>query len=531
MSDYDVVIAGFGPTGAVAANLLGAAGMRTLVVEPSLTIFDIPRAVHFDGEVMRTFQALDLHTQISEVTAPGVALGFTNGRNWNLFEQDLSILPRSQGWDNSNFFNQPALEAHLRAGLDRYASVTCCLGERVSGLKQARDHVVLDITHSQGDDATSRQVSTKYLLGCDGASSTIRSALAINQQDLNCDEPWLVVDWLLPKDIEINRRAYQICDPRRPATLVPCEGNHIRWEFMVNADDDLQAIEKEAKVRQLMAPHLHRLSPDLTPDSGHLLRSKVYNFHALVADTFQRDRVFLLGDAAHQTPPFLGQGMCAGIRDAENLCWKIVGVLNNKYPTGLLSTYTTERRAHVYEVIKTAVGHGRIIQNRNHIAALLRDCYLCAGRLLPILVGFLRFDLSWPLGAGLLSKAKPKQSPIGKPIPQAVFAPIDGLGKLTILSDSMLGQDFTLVGFDVDLSLISDADSTLVAIKHITIRPSKDVIDADGSLAAWAAQHDIKAVLVRPDRQVFGYCSEHPNLKANIAMLVKDLESQLTTVS
>ena len=214
MSDYDVVIAGFGPTCAVAANLLGAAGMRTLVVEPSLTIFDIPRAVHFDGEVMRTFQALDLHTQISEVTAPGVALGFTNGRNWNLFEQDLSILPRSQGWDNSNFFNQPALEAHLRAGLDRYASVTCCLGERVSGLKQARDHVVLDITHSQGDDATSRQVSTKYLLGCDGASSTIRSALAINQQDLNCDEPWLVVE-ALRRLLELDHRRRLAVDVAR----------------------------------------------------------------------------------------------------------------------------------------------------------------------------------------------------------------------------------------------------------------------------------------------------------------------------
>ncbi|NKB98804.1 MAG: bifunctional 3-(3-hydroxy-phenyl)propionate/3-hydroxycinnamic acid hydroxylase [Pseudomonadales bacterium] len=525
MTDYDVVIAGLGPTGAVAANLLGAAGIRTLVVDPNPTVYNIPRAVHFDGEVMRTFQSLNLHTQISEVAAPGVGLGFTNGRNWKLFEQDLSILPKSQGWNNSNFFNQPALEAHLRTGLERYSSVTCALGDRVSDIEQTQDHVVINIASGQEGDSTGRQVSARYLLGCDGAASTIRNALAIEQEDLDCDEPWLVVDWFLPGDVEINRRAYQICDPNRPATLVPCEGSHIRWEFMVNEGDDLKAIEEEANVRQLMAPHLHRLSPELTSDMGELVRSKVYNFHALIAERFQTDRIFLLGDAAHQTPPFLGQGMCAGIRDADNLCWKIVGVLQGKYPPGLLSTYTTERRPHVYEVIKTAVGHGSVIQNRNHIAAFFRDCYLMLGRLVPLLVSFLRFDLSWSLGVGLLSPKKPKDAVIGKPIPQFE---LDGREPPTF-SDSMLGKDFTLIGIDIDPSSLIDSQTSDINIKSVIVGPNGDIIDSNNSFSTWGALHDIKVLLVRPDRQVFGYCNDQPSLAANVAALVNQLESQLNS--
>ena len=515
MPYYDVLIAGYGPTGAVAANLLGQQGVRVLVVEPSSEIFDIPRAVHFDGEVMRIFQSLGLAEPIEQVSAPGTALGFTNGRNWNLLMQDLTQIPRHHGWANSYFFNQPALEQHLRAGADRFSCVDVCLGETVTGFAQTADEVLVRIGGARPDQATSREVRAKFLLGCDGASSRVRRGLNIAQEDLDCDEPWLVCDWILPPDTPIDRRAYQICDPNRPTTLVPCEGEHIRWEFMVNPADSAEMLEDEVHVRQMMAPHLHWLSPDLKPDTGQLVRAKVYTFHALIAETFQQNRVFLLGDAAHQTPPFLGQGMCAGIRDAHNLCWKLAGVLKGDYSSRLLASYTTERRPHVYEVIKTAVRHGGVIQNRSHVLAFLRDCYLKLGTLLPVFVKFLRFDLSWSLGDGLFVKEDidDELSPVARPFPQYAR------------SDDCLGEGFTLVGLDQGVPKMVNVSQP--KIDCLTIDALTPDTLAAKQLNDWFATHKAVAALLRPDRHVYGYCREGEALEENVEQLVNKLDVQL----
>jgi 3-(3-hydroxy-phenyl)propionate hydroxylase len=528
MTDYDVVIAGYGPTGAVAANLLGAADIRTLVVEPNPTIFDIPRAVHFDGEVMRIFQSLGLHDKISKIAAPAASIGFTNGRGWDLFRQDLSAIPRIHAWDNSNFFNQPALEKHLREGVTRYHCVECSLKESVSNFTLTKNGIEIEITSITDHSTTRRTVNTQYLLGCDGANSRVRKLMGISQEDLDCDEPWLVVDWLLPDDVEFKRNALQICNPQRPATLVPCQGNHIRWEFMVNEGDDIDSLENEANIRQLMAPHLHRLSPNLTPDMGRLVRSKVYNFHALIADTFQQDRVFILGDAAHQMPPFLGQGMCAGIRDAHNLCWKLAQVLKGGLPTKILTSYTSERHPHVFEIIKTAVGHGSVIQNRNPITSFIRDCYLKLGKQLPFLVGFLRFDLSWRLGPGLfsvqsVSKAD-QDSPIGQPLPQSTLQVTpQGQSRTSVLSDELLGPEFTLVSFNVDSNSLKEIRTSTFELTHLAIGPLANSTDINGVFEQWFRQHDARIALVRPDRHVYGLC----NTQEQASGLIRNLEARL----
>ena len=521
MTEYDVVIAGYGPTGAVAANLLGQQGVRVLVVEPSREVFDVPRAVHFDGEVMRIFQSLGLAADIERISAPGTALGFTNGRNWNLLEQDLTRVPRKHGWANSHFFNQPALEQLLRVRGEGYPSVDVCLGASVTGIEQTHDKVIVQIVttedSTEADGEAQRQVHTKYLFGCDGASSTVRRTLGIEQEDLGCDEPWLVCDWILPPGTPINRRAYQICDPRRPTTLVPGEGEHVRWEFMVNPGESEQVLEDEDLVRGMMAPHVHRLSSELTADMGELIRAKVYTFHALLSQSFQRDRVFLLGDAAHQTPPFLGQGMCAGIRDAHNLCWKLVGVLDGHYADTILESYTTERRPHVLNVIATAVRHGGVIQNRSHALAFVRDCYLKLGRLFPALVRFLRFDISWALGPGLFDSRQPRGSktPVGQPFPQ--FAG----------SDAELGRHFTLVTRDEATCAAAKTHSCQINVKCLTIEALTNHIDAMRHFQYWFAQHSALAVLVRPDRHVYGYCHEDEDAQQRIDQLLRQLGEQL----
>ena len=506
MFDYDVLIAGYGPTGAVAANLLGMQGVRVLVVEPNLEIYDLPRAVHFDGEVMRVFQAIGLVDEIENLAEPGDAIGFTNGKGWNLLQQDLTQVPRHHGWANNNFFNQPALEAELRIGVQRFANVDVRLGSNVSDFSETEDRVVVEI---RGQDA-SPEVTVRYLLGCDGASSSVRDILGIAQEDLGCDEPWLVCDWMLPAGMRINRRAYQICDPARPTTLVPCEGGHIRWEFMVSEGESSDELEQESLVRELMSPHVNRLSDDLNANMGEIIRAKVYRFHALIAESFQSERVFLLGDAAHQMPPFLGQGMCAGIRDAHNLAWKISGVLSGRYRESVLTSYTTERRPHVQEVIKTAVGHGGIIQNRSKVLTFVRDCFLKLGGVFPSLISFLRFDLSWPLGPGLfdLRGGHELSAPIGETFPQCSD------------SDERLGSGFCVVVSDPDL--VSGIDVCAdIECKYIS-----DLAVDEGALTeleVWFGDHDVKAVVVRPDRYVYG-CSASV---AGTNKLIDDLRESL----
>ncbi len=526
MSDYDFIIAGYGPTGAVAANLLGAFGFSVLVVDPNVDVYEIPRAVHFDGETMRIFQALGLAAEINSVAEEASGLRFTNGWNWPLFYQDLSMIERTHGWACDYFFNQPGLERKLRDGVRRYANVDVWLGWALANLTEHSTSVNVSLRHAT-EHAQAREASCRYLLGCDGASSTTRALVDIALEDLECDEPWLVCDLILDEAQQHQRDAYQICDPARPTTLVPCAGSHIRWEFMLNADDEVDVLEHESRTREMMVPHLHRLSPSIDSDSGKLIRSKVYNFHAVVADSFQSGRVFLLGDAAHQTPPFLGQGMCAGVRDAYNLCWKLAGVLRADYSPALLDTYTSERRAQVREVVATAIKHGSVIQTRNRAKALLRDCFLMLGRAWPPLIGFLRFGEGWYIGEGLLSCDNPRAAggAIGKPIPQPIVE--TGHGKKRL--DELLGDNFSVIGIGVDPAAMINGDADRLPLTTLQIGKDSRIQEVDKSLRDWARGHGVSVAVIRPDRQVYGICNAatEDELRVQLSSLLARLDDTL----
>jgi 3-(3-hydroxy-phenyl)propionate hydroxylase len=532
MSNYDVVIAGYGPTGAVAANLLGAKGHRVLVVEPALTVYDIPRAVHFDGEVMRIFQALGLGEEIHNMAAPGKMIKFVNDRGWTLFQQDLSVVKRQHGWFNNLFFAQPRLETCLRAALENLPNIDVMLGWKVSGVDTHgtdKGTVDLQVTSMTGKNSDSQRITAGYLLACDGANSPVRKMLKMEQEDLDCDEPWLVCDLELEEGAQFNRTAIQICDPSRPASLIPCENNHIRWEFMLNKSDEVSYMEDENNVRSLMSGHLHHLSPDLKSTDGKLIRAKVYTFHALIAKNFQLDRVFLLGDAAHQMPPFLGQGMCAGMRDAYNLSWKLSGVLNGDYSPKLLTTYNTERRVHVRKTVETAVAHGAIIQTKFWPKAFIRDTYLMLGRVFPWLVRFLKFGEGVPLGNGLLMtdpEGKPTK-PVGEPLPQSWVTSTTNASASPIRSDDLLTEKFTVIGFGIDpLSIMAElSDYDWLDTLHFGSGGS--VQETDGEIMNWVAENNVAVAILRPDRQVYGICKSAScagaELPAMIATLIKQL--------
>jgi len=352
--DYDVVVAGYGPVGAVAANLLGQRGLRTLVVEPTTSLYHLPRAAHHDREIHQVYEALGVLDDLRDAIAENRGMDFVTADGERLFG---FVAEPGQSW----MFYQPDLERALRAGVDRHPSVEVRLAHEVRGFVDRGTHVEVDVSGST--------VTTRWLLGCDGARSTVRKHLDVDLFDYGFDQPWFVVDTLLRGDVDLPEICLQICDPARPTTFIPMAGRHRRWELMLLPSDDADAMP--ARLAELLAPWVRM-------DDIEVLRAVVYSFHALVADRWRVGNVVLAGDAAHQMPPFLGQGMCSGIRDVVNLVWKLDLVNRGIAGEHLLDTYQTEREPHVREIIELAVALGGILQTTDAHVAAARDAEMLA---------------------------------------------------------------------------------------------------------------------------------------------------------
>jgi 3-(3-hydroxy-phenyl)propionate hydroxylase len=407
-SDCEVAIVGCGPVGAIAANLFGHAGLRTLVIEREATPFPLPRAVHIDHEMMRIFQSVGLAQTVLPLMREAhghIHIGADGGVIRYLGSAGL---PKRFGWANDYFFFQPELEAALQAALARYPHVDVRRGVALTALEQTADGVTLTM---QRANAETQRVSARYVVACDGANSFVRKALGIRLDDLQFHEPWLVVDAEVdgpitfpdfagvPASADLQHLSVMLCDPRRPATLVPGRRNHRRWEFMLLPGEDDAAIMQPEQVSALIAPYVRGVP-------HRLIRAATYRFHGLIAERWQEGRVFLAGDAAHQTPPFFGQGMCHGFRDAANLAWKLKAVLRGSADARLLETYQTEREPHVRAVVEAAIAAGRYICERDPVAAAKRDATLRAamGKPAPASAS----DLIPPIRAGIVDgEARP----------------------------------------------------------------------------------------------------------------------------
>ncbi|HYD06432.1 MAG TPA: FAD-dependent monooxygenase, partial [Reyranella sp.] len=342
----DVAILGYGPVGALLANLLGQAGLRVAVYERETEIFPLPRAVHFDGEAMRIFQSAGLAERIAGVARPSSqGMYFVNADGRTLMVRRGIEGRGPQGWPNNWYFHQPLLEQILRDGAARFPNVTVHLGCEI-----------LDVA----------DLKARHVVGCDGARSLVRKAIGGRPRDLGLHQPWLVVDLLVNERglAKLPKVSIQYCEPARPSTYLIGVGAHRRWELMLNPGE-------EPDVWQLLARWLE-------PGDAQLWRAASYRFHALVAREWRRDRVFLAGDAAHQQPPFTGQGMCQGIRDVANLSWKLDYVLSGKAGPGILGTYELERKAHVERLTHVIKDLGRVICERDPQAARARDRRLLA---------------------------------------------------------------------------------------------------------------------------------------------------------
>lgn len=500
---FDVAVVGYGPTGAMAAGLLGRLGLNVIVFDEQTTVYDKPRAISLDHEIARLFQQLGIWDKIEPFTEP-----FTDsvyfGVNGDMIKCMSTVPPPYPlaHWP-SMVFSQPALERVLRDHIEQLPNIEVRLGKRVLGVEQNRDQVDLFLGKDQA------RVTAKYVIACDGASSTIRSQLELPLIDLDFDEAWLVIDVLVNDQgkKKLPRTSVQYCHPDRPSSYLICPGNHRRWELAINPGEDPAALATAKGAWRMLRPWL-------CEKDGTLWRQASYRFHALVAQDWQRGRVFIAGDAAHQQPPFLGQGMCQGLRDVANLTWKLAAVLHGKAQVGLLESYGPERRGHVIALTNRIKHIGQLIGERNLEQALSRDQHLLReanGVVKPTP----RQDVQPPLGDGLLYG--PAGAARGTLFPQPWLRPDNGV---QVRMDDLFGYGWRLVSKVTTLPQDLYDMSRGLGLTLISLG-SAPALEVDAILSHWFAKYQVAYAVVRPDHYVYGAFQEADAVKRALQELKK----------
>jgi len=348
---YDVAVIGYGPTGATAANLLGHLGLKVLVVERDPDIYGRARAISTDEEVMRIWQSVGLADRLQQDMLPDRPLNFVDAAGVPFI--DLKITQRGCGHPAQQFLYQPAVDHVLREGVQRFAGVEVLLEHECLRVVPKGDVVELMLADLRTD--TFKRLRASYVIAADGGSSPIRGQLSIGYTGRTYTERWVVIDTKVLKEWDAHDRLRFHCNPAQPTVDCPTPLGHHRWEYPARADAADEELLREEAIWNVLG------NQGITPEHVKILRAVIYSHHVRVADRWRVGRVFLAGDAAHAMPPWIGQGMSAGVRDAANLCWKLAAVLKGQAPDSLLDSYQAERKPHVTEVTRRACFAGRII--------------------------------------------------------------------------------------------------------------------------------------------------------------------------
>ncbi|MFE7278251.1 bifunctional 3-(3-hydroxy-phenyl)propionate/3-hydroxycinnamic acid hydroxylase [Streptomyces sp. NPDC057623] len=500
-----VLIVGAGPTGLAAAHLLGSRGVRVLLVERNATTSNDAKAISLDDESLRTLQSAGVDEAVYPIIVPGTGTKYFGVGGRPLLHARGTGDQRF-GHPFKNPFAQPDLERVLREGLRGLPTVEVRFGTRLTTLAQEGDRVRASL-RTDSPDGTTEDVGVSYVLGCDGGRSTVRDLLSIPMHGRSFPEVWLVADTL--EDPHDQRYGMHYGDPARPVVIVPGHGGRCRYEFRLRPGECEAGTPPPFElVRQLLGPYRQ-----ITPEQVE--RAVAYSFHALLADRLREGRCFLLGDAAHMMPPFAGQGLNSGLRDAANLCWKIDEVLAGRAGDALLDTYDTERRPHARAVIDLSVRLGRIVMTTSRGRARARDLLVRAVMRIPPGRRYLtemryRPDTRIRHGA-VVHLGGPPQPLVGTPLPQPQV--LCGPRHLLTRFDDVTGRGWSLLGIGLsDAAWEAAARAALPQAAHVDVylddRAARDrggrtgITDADGRLDALFSDVTGHFVLVRPDRVV-----------------------------
>jgi flavoprotein hydroxylase len=489
-ADTDVAIVGYGPVGATLAILLGQLGRSVVVLEKWPEPYPLPRAVHFDDEVGRIFQSCGVGDEVRRISEPADIYEWRNASGTTLLRFGrLSDHPL--GWPLSSMFNQPAFEALLEARAGELPTIEVRRGAEVDSL--APNDAGATVRTTDGTELRAR-----YVVGCDGANSTVRDRMALPVHDLGYFYDWLVVDVILDHARVFDPLNVQICDPARPTTVVSGGPGRRRWEFMRLPHESLDELNDERRAWNLLA------SWDVHPGNARLERHAVYTFRARYAEHWRAGRVLLAGDAAHLMPPFAGQGMCTGIRDAANLAWKLDLVLTGRAPDALLDTYEHERLPPARAAIEFSMELGKVICVPDAAEAAARDKAMAAA------VGDELMDAP-PLRALTGGLVHPRAPHAGD-----VWVQPEVGGRLF---DDVYGAGWRLVTTDADALALGQA-----AADWFTSIGGR-IVWVDGA-CRWFATHDATWVLERPDFHLYGTATT----AADASALLDDLRAQLISV-
>ena len=477
-----VVVVGAGPTGVTAATLLAKQGVDVLVLDRWSDVFPQPRAVHLDDEIYRILARIGVAEEFAHISRPAQGLRLQDARHRVFAEFRRDGSTGRHGYPQANMFDQPDLETLLRANMKKHEHVRFRGDVEVTAVHQGADVARIDLRDCSTGE--SEAIEASYVLGCDGANSVTRRSIGSTMRDLRFDQRWLVVDVNTEQDLGQWEGVHQVCDTDRAATFMRIGDRRYRWEFQLKDDETSDDFTTTSALKPLIGPWTGRV-----PDGElELVRVAEYTFRAQVADRWRDRRVFILGDAAHLTPPFIGQGMGAGLRDAANLTWKLAGVVDGSISEAVLDSYQQERRPHARTMILMAIIVGAAMTSGGRAGDWLRRLVAPRLHLVPGMRERILDGSTPALGRGaLVARGLRPGGLAGSLCPNAMIDPLQRLDDLT-------GGRFALV---TTAELEPTQENEAASRGFVVVDANKGT-----QLATWLESHRAVAALVRPDGAV-----------------------------